>query len=81
MSADPSNDLLEAMSVLGELSKTLTPEAAADEIDPATLQSFWREWPHTSGWAGELWRRLNADLASPSTPQSDPELDEVGGSG
>jgi len=79
--ADPSEQLLEAMTLLEEVSTSITPDTAAEELDAATLQSFWREWPSASGWAGALWRRLNQDLESPSTPQSDPETDEVGGSG
>ena len=79
--ADPSELLLDAMTKLEEVAKSITPEDALDEIDPATLQSFWREWPHATGWAGELWRRLNADLEQPATPPSDPDRDETGGSG
>ncbi len=79
--ADPSEQLLEAMSLLDEVSRSVTPDAAADELDAATLQSFWREWPNASGWAGALWRRLNQDLETPSAPHADPETDEIGGSG
>ena len=79
--ADPSDDLLEAMTLLESVSRAITPEAAAAELDEATLQSFWREWPNASGWAGALWRRLNQDLETPSTPHVDPEVDEIGGSG
>ena len=79
--ADPSELLLDAMTKLEEVSRAITPEEALDEIDPATLQSFWREWPHATGWAGELWRRLNVDLATPATEAKDPDTDEVGGSG
>jgi hypothetical protein len=78
---DPSDQLLEAMTLLDAVSRSVTPEAAAVELDPATLQSFWREWPSASGWAGSLWRRLNEDLETPASPHSDPETDEVGGSG
>ena len=79
--ADPSELLLDAMTKLEDLARAVTPEEALDEIDPGTLQSFWREWPHATGWGGELWRRLNADLATPATEARDPETDEVGGSG
>ena len=79
--ADPSEQLLEAMTLLEDLSRSVTAEEAADEIDAATLQSFWREWPAAAGWAGALWRRLNQDLETPATPLSDPQVDEVGGSG
>jgi hypothetical protein len=45
------------------------------------LQTFWREWPHASVWAGTLWRHLNRDLETPARERSDVELDEVGGTG
>jgi len=45
------------------------------------LQAFWREWPHTSVWAGNLWRALNRDLEVPAGARDDREVDEVGGSG
>lgn len=79
--ADPSEELLEAMTLLESVSRTITPDDAAEELDSASLQAFWREWPNASGWAGALWRRLNLDLETPSAPQADPETDEVGGSG
>ena len=50
-------------------------------MDPAVLQAFWREWPHTSVWAGNLWRTLNLDLEVPSEARTDRDVDEVGGSG
>lgn len=79
--ADESEQLLEAITLLENVSRSITPDDAADELDAATLQSFWREWPSASGWAGALWRRLNQDLEAPAAPQTDPETDEVGGSG
>lgn len=79
--ADESEQLLEAMTLLESVSTSITPDDAAEELDFATLQSFWREWPNASGWAGALWRRLNQDLERPATPHADPETDEVGGSG
>jgi len=45
------------------------------------LQAFWREWPHTSVWAGNLWRTLNLDLEEPASERREREVDEVGGSG
>lgn len=78
---DPSEKLLDAMSLLEELAREVTPEEAVDAIDAATLQSFWREWPHTVGWAGSLWRRLNQDLDAPSQPGDGSGYDETGGSG
>ena len=50
-------------------------------MDPAVLQAFWREWPHVSVWAGNLWRELNRDLEAPAEARQDREVDEVGGSG
>ncbi|MFQ5556270.1 MAG: hypothetical protein ACE5GB_01985 [Acidimicrobiales bacterium] len=79
--ADASDQLLEAMTLLDDVSRALTPEEAVEELDAATLQSFWREWPHAVGWAGELWRRLNVDLETPAAPLGDAGDDEVGGSG
>jgi hypothetical protein len=32
-------------------------------------------------WAGALWRRLDADLAVPSSSMDDADIDEVGGEG
>jgi hypothetical protein len=34
-----------------------------------------------SAWTGALWRLLSEELARPSSPHTDPELDEVGESG
>ena len=79
--ADPSELLLDAMTRLEEVARTVTPDEALDEIDAATLQSFWREWPAATWWAGALWRRLNDDLAAPAEEAIDPDTDEVGGSG
>ena len=78
---DPSENLLGAMSLLEELARAVTPEEAAEEIDAATLQSFWREWPHAVGWAGALWRRLNQDLETPAQPRDGSGYDETGFSG
>jgi len=58
----------------------ITPERAHAEFDEITLQLFWKKWPHLSAWTGSLWRMLCEDLAEPSTPHLDAELDEVGGS-
>lgn len=72
---------MEAISRLEELSTELTPEDAAEQLDEANLQVFWKQWPDVSAWAGALWRHLNEDLAEPAEPVSDPELDESGGGG
>ncbi len=73
--------LSQAIDALEQVATQMTPDEALAEIDPATLQSFWREWPDASAWAGSLWRLLEAELASPARPQLDPEVDEVGGTG
>ena len=78
---DPAAALLHALDTLKGVAGDLTADAAADELDAATLQVFWREWPAASGWAGALWRRLNADLEQPSAMPHDDEVAELGGSG
>lgn len=78
--SDASERFLEALSALDEISTELSADDARDSFDEATLQVFWKQWPHVSSWAGGLWRRLNEDLATPATPPTSPE-DEVGGPG
>jgi len=77
----PSVRLLAVVDALDALARDQTPAEAAAEMDPAVLQAFWREWPHTSVWAGNLWRTLNLDLEVPAEARADREVDEVGGSG
>ena len=67
--------------MLDEVASELTADAAVRELDEATLQVFWRDWPNVSSWTGALWRKLQADLDRPARPAGDPDLDEVGGSG
>lgn len=81
MAESPSVRLLTVVDTLDELARAVSPEEAALEMDPAVLQAFWREWPQTSVWAGNLWRVLNRDLEAPSEARLDREVDEVGGSG
>ncbi|MBH98981.1 MAG: hypothetical protein CL467_00055 [Acidimicrobiaceae bacterium] len=81
MTDSPSVRLLGVIDALDALSRSGTPAEAAAEMDSAALQAFWREWPHASVWAGNLWRELNRDLAAPSESRVDREVDEVGGSG
>lgn len=78
---DPSEGLVDALDLLAEVADTVTAREAVVSFDDATLQLFWREWPRTSSWAGELWRLLEADLARSARPVGDPDLDEIGGSG
>lgn len=78
---DSADRLLELIHELDDISRTVTPERALAEFDETTLQVFWKRWPHVSAWAGSLWTMLSAELAGPSSPQSDPESDETGESG
>lgn len=70
-----------AIDGLEQLAGQMTPEEALAGMDAASLQTFWREWPDASAWAGSLWRLLEAELSSPARPQLDPDIDEVGGTG
>jgi len=81
MADDPSEQLLGVIDTLDELAGSCTPEEAAEQLDPVVLQAFWRDWPHTSVWAGNLWRTLNRDLEAPASERLDRDVDEVGGSG
>ena len=81
MADNPSERLLGVIDSLDELARSCTPVEATEQLDPVVLQAFWREWPHASVWAGNLWRELNKDLEAPSTERLDRDLDEVGGSG
>ena len=81
MSDNQSEQLLGVVDALDALSRACSPVAAYERLDPVVLQAFWREWPHTSVWAGNLWRTLNLDLEEPASERRDREVDEVGGSG
>ena len=72
---------MDALSRLEDVADEATPDEAVEAIDEVSLQVFWRDWPQLSGWAGALWRRLNEDLAGPSRPPDDSELDETGSGG
>lgn len=79
---DPEVRLIEALDTLHGVAGELTADEAAEQLDAATLHVYWREWPAVARWCGALWRRLNADLEMPSsTPASEDEVDELGGSG
>jgi hypothetical protein len=78
---DPAASLDQALALLGQLGREVPAHDAVTELDDATLQVFWREWPRVSGWAGTLWRLLDADLALAAKSPADPDLDEIGGSG
>ena len=81
MSDNQSEQLLGVVDALDALSQACSPAEAAEHLDPVVLQTFWREWPHTSVWAGNLWRTLNLDLEEPASERRDREVDEGGGSG
>lgn len=76
---DPGDGLVRAMDLLREVADSMTADEARDEFDDAVLQVFWREWPGVSGWAGQLWRNVNHELAPHVGP---PDVqDDIGGSG
>ena len=81
MADNRSEQLLGVIDALDELAGSCTPAEAAEQLDPVVLQAFWRDWPHTSVWAGNLWRTLNRDLEAPASERLDRDVDEVGGSG
>lgn len=76
---DAAARLVEALDLLAEVADDVPAHDAVTIFDDATLQLFWRDWPRTSGWAGTLWRLLDADLAGAAGPAG--EHDELGGSG
>jgi hypothetical protein len=77
---DAAEQFLDLIHRLEEIRDHLTSERAHAEFDETTLQVFWKKWPGLSAWAGSLWRMLSEELAGPSAPYGDAELDEVGGS-
>jgi hypothetical protein len=66
--ADMAQQLLEAMEAFDVVADALTADEAANELDEATLQLFWRDWPRISSWAGSVWRQLNDELAELAEP-------------
>ena len=78
---DVSVRFLDALSTLDGVADEVTPDRAAALLDEAALQVFWRDWPRLGSWAGALWRRLDEDLAGPSSAFDEDGLDEVGGEG
>ncbi|HJT37661.1 MAG TPA: hypothetical protein VJ818_04480 [Actinomycetota bacterium] len=79
--ADTTDRFLDAIAELQAVADEVTPEDAAKEFDETTLQNFWRDWPHISGWAGALWRKLNEDVEQHAAPATDEDLHEVGEAG
>jgi hypothetical protein len=78
---DVSERFLGALSALEDVADQVTSDEAAVTLDDTALQVFWRDWPGLGSWAGALWRRLNEDLAGPSSAADEPAFDEVGGEG
>lgn len=72
---------LELLHQFEDLTDVISPERAHSEFDETTLQLFWMRWPQVSAWTGSLWRMLSEEMSVPSSPHTDPELDEVGESG
>jgi hypothetical protein len=77
---ETSDRFLELLHGLEDVANSVTAEQAHSGWDETTLQVFWKKWPELSAWAGALWGMLSAELAGPSSPHRDPDLDEVGGS-
>jgi hypothetical protein len=78
---DVADRFLELIHELEDVANGMTAQRALAEFDETTLQVFWKKWPHVSAWAGSLWSMLCAEMAAPSTRETDPDLDETGGSG
>jgi len=78
---DHADRFLALIHDLEEITHTVPVERAHTEFDEVALQVFWQRWPEISSWAGSLWRMLSEELAQPSMPHLDPDLDEIGESG
>ena len=76
--ADVAEQLLEAMESLDEVADSMTAHDAVEQLDEATLQLFWRDWPRIQSWAGSLWRHLNDELAEMASPAGG-DVDTGGG--
>lgn len=78
---DISERFLDAISRFEEVADAVSPHDAHRQLDETSMQVFWRRWPGISSWAGSLWRLLNEELMDPANSPTDPDSDEVGGSG
>ena len=76
--ADVAQQLLEAMEAFDEVADAVTADEAMEELDEATLQLFWRDWPRIQSWAGALWRHLDSELAEFAVPAGG-DVDTGGG--
>ena len=79
--ADTTDRFLDAIHELQAVADEVTPDDAVKTFDETTLQNFWREWPHISSWAGELWRKLSEDIEQHAAPATEEDLHEVGDAG
>jgi hypothetical protein len=79
--ADTTDRFSDAIAELQAVADEVTPDGAAAAFNETTLQNFWREWPHISGWAGSLWRKLNEDIEHAAAPATDGDHHEVGEAG
>lgn len=79
--SDVSERFLAAISALEDVADEVSPEEARGSFDDTTLQEFWRDWPHISGWTGALWRLLSRDLEVPATPVDADDHIEIGEGG
>jgi hypothetical protein len=77
---DAASRFLDVIHDLEEIKDEITAVQAHVVFDETTLQVFWKKWPGLAEWAGSLWMMLSEEMAGPTTPYNDAELDEVGGS-
>jgi hypothetical protein len=77
---DAASRFLDVIHDLEEIRDEITAVHAHAVFDETTLQVFWKKWPGLAEWAGSLWMMLSEEMAGPTTPYVDAELDEVGGS-
>lgn len=77
---DAASRFLDVIHDLEEIRDEVTAVRAHAAFDQTTLQVFWKKWPGLAEWAGSLWLMLSEEMAGPTTPYVDAELDEVGGS-
>jgi hypothetical protein len=77
---DAASRFLDVIHDLEEIRDEITAVRAHAVFDETTLQVFWKKWPGLAEWAGSLWMMLSEELAGPTSPYRDVELDEVGGS-
>ena len=74
---DIDSRFLDLIHSLELITDTITAERAHAQFGETTIPVLWKQWPGGSASAGSLPRMLSEKLAGPTTPQRDPELDEV----